>query len=250
MYAKDGRVVVKKTVDNNDHAVRTLYEENSSETLAFHVRNQTLGSISLENCHPFWVTSKDWGDVHDIAMMHNGTIRDVQVDPGMADSNNFASYFLRPMLQENPDLYDSNAFWHLVSGLIGRNKLILLRGDAKFIIVNAGMGRILEPWKIWVSSDVRLTPVGGTPHTSSPSTLNSTVAAKAALGLLDGQGCWVTQSDGLEHYQVPDEARELTLADLTGRDKATVTALVQKFPDLAAELLLGHVERDNAAHAA
>lgn len=156
MWVEKGRVQVEKKLAKTDAEVLEMYDRHKDKACAVHQRNQTKGKIDEENCHPFKVTSIDDGDPWDIWMMHNGTIQDVQVDAKMADSYNFATYFLRGFLKESPSAVRSFHFGRIVGGLVPRSKIILLSatGDPKdhgqYTIINTGEGRMLKPG-IWVS---------------------------------------------------------------------------------------------------
>lgn len=198
MYVENDRVIVQKIMPNNEDELREFYESNRHRAMAIHVRRKSVGPIDLENCHPFWVTNLEWGDRRDVALMHNGTIQNVLVDPFLSDTGNFALHFLRPLLQEKPALYDSPAFWRMVSALIGKNKLVLLDSRNKFIIVNAGEGRILEDSGVWVSSKVL--PVYRNWSGPNPVNVPSTPALPAPLK--PENVSWHLESDGREHLQV------------------------------------------------
>jgi len=192
--------------------------------------------------HPYWVTNKDMGHAYDVALMHNGTFQLIQVDYDLSDSHNLAVYFLRPILEETPELYMSDAFWHLVSGLIGKNKLVLLNSEGKFIIVNSGLGRIMEPYGAWVSSETILRPIN-LPDTTN-ARLPALAASKAAPkgSMVDGH--WVLDVDGHKHFRLNEP--KLTLEDLAGQDRDTVYDLVHKFPSLATDFLLEALDRGSS----
>src|SRR2546429_9038083 len=88
MHVEDGRVKIDKCAAKTDEDVRQLYERHLGKNVAVHLRHSTRGGVTDENAHPYWVTNKDWGDAHDVALMHNGTIHNVQVDGTMSDSYN------------------------------------------------------------------------------------------------------------------------------------------------------------------
>ena len=199
MYAEDGRVVIEKIEGKTDASVRELYEKHKDRDIAFHLRNQSMGSVNLENAHPYWVTNKDLGHPRDVGMMHNGTIREIQVVSTWSDSRNLAEHGLRDYLAKRPAAYTDPEFWQFVSLLIGKSKLIFLRDDGRFVVVNAGEGKYLldgnltdDERGIWVSNPyAKLTPVK-----------NTVVIAKPAKEVTEPKDYWwAVEADGNRHYR-------------------------------------------------
>jgi predicted glutamine amidotransferase len=148
-----GQVFIEKiSATALEDDVRKLYEKHQDKDIAFHVRNKTKGEINLDNVHPFWVTRMEDGDPRDIAMMHNGTIQDIQVEPTMCDSYNLAVHFLRPILKKDPDWIDDEDNMRLLTALVGKSRLVFLDGRGQFTVVNSGEGYYLDvAGGIWCS---------------------------------------------------------------------------------------------------
>ena len=199
----------------SDDEVREFYERLSDRALAFHVRNQSLGPVNLDNSHPFWVTNMDWGHPYDIAMMHNGTVQGVQINGDLSDTGNIATYILRPLFAKSKSLakalWNSEEYWFQLSAFIGTNKFVLLNNEGEFVIVNPGAGRVLEGSGIWVSGKSSLKAIA--PDNKSGSYHNvSAVAATPADNkpLLSPDGVsWTSESDGRLHLHLGRDALEI-----------------------------------------
>lgn len=251
MWVDHGRVQIEKKLAKTDDEVVELYNKHKHHACAVHQRNQTLGKIDEDNCHPFKVTSIDDGDPWDIWMMHNGTIREIQVDATKADSYNFATYFLRDFLRENPQASRSAHFCRILGGLIGKSKLILLSasGDPNdlgcYMVVNSGEGTILKPG-IWVSRKEKIipkppsspplskAPIGFKPPEvvqSAPlppvevAQISEFLAASTKM-VPSQNGNWVMQPNGLKLFQVneppmTEASIDIPSCDLIAEGEAT-----------------------------
>lgn len=225
MYVEDGRVQIEKIMPKTDDDVRVFYEAHQHRAMAFHVRNQSLGPVNMENAHPFWVTNMDWGHPMDIAMMHNGTVSGVQIDTDLCDTANIATHILRPLFARGKrfvkELFHAEEYWYQLSCFIGTNKFVFLNNEGEFIIVNPGAGRILEESGVWVSGKAPLKPV--TPDNKSLAVVNvekveSTPASKV-VPLRPDNVSWEFESDNKLHLRIArnleDEATEV--ADIQAR---------------------------------
>ncbi len=151
---KEARVIVDKTMAKPSE-LPEWYEPVMNNNIAVHVRNQTSGDIDLANAHPYCVLSKDMGHKIDLYMMHNGSIRDVQVNRRMSDSWNFATEFLRPLLAPRPSLLLESSFIYFLCGILGPNKLIFLDNYERFVIINEDMGSV-QPSGVWASTKMEI----------------------------------------------------------------------------------------------
>lgn len=232
MWTESGRIQVDKQLVKTDDETVAMYEKYKHLDCAVHQRNQTRGTVCLENCHPFKITSIDDGDEWDIWMMHNGTVQDIQVIPEWADSRNFAEHFLRPLFLEQPAMARSKALGRILSGLIPNSKFVVLSatGDPNdpgfFNIINSGKGKILKPG-IWISRTetivsrkassppVNQSPIGfhpkqlplaptvpllGPPQSVQGNTSDSFAGKKTPVQT----GSWVMQSNGLKLFRIED----------------------------------------------
>jgi hypothetical protein len=97
-----GKIETYKEVDldkgNDPDKIYKAITETKGVTRYLHVRNNTVGSTSKDNCHPFTVFAEDGRRVE---FMHNGTIH--QYKPGngsqMSDTQNYAVTWLLPLLK-------------------------------------------------------------------------------------------------------------------------------------------------------
>lgn len=212
MYAEDDRVKIEKILpartSKGDDEVREFFESHMHRACAFHLRNQSLGPVNLENAHPYWVTNKDWGHPYDIAMMHNGTVSGVQINTDLSDTGNIATYILRPLFAKNKTLtkmlFTSEEYWFQLSCWTGTNKFVLLNNEGTFVIVNPNAGRNLDGSGVWVSGKNPLKPISpeGKDGTYNQVTVvHSTPANKGAL-LRPENVSWEVEPDGKFHIRI------------------------------------------------
>lgn len=108
-----------------------------------HFRIGTSGKIDYNNCHPFRIAN-------DVGLVHNGVLRCVNGDAKESDTHKFTQ-ILRNLMDGKPELWGNDQFWKFVEEIIGTyNKLILLRNDGDFKIINEKAGT----WKdgVWFSN--------------------------------------------------------------------------------------------------
>jgi hypothetical protein len=153
-----GRIKKIQSMEKPEEIAK-IYEKYMDNNIAVHVRNATLGEENEENCHPITVLSKDLGHKIDLEMMHNGTIRDVQVDKRFSDSYNFGTKFLRGLLvKRGYDLLYDPEFQYFLCAIIGPNKLLFLNSFERFTVINRDMWSIHSPSGCLVStsSDIKV----------------------------------------------------------------------------------------------
>jgi Glutamine amidotransferases class-II len=234
---KEARVVVDHTMAKPSE-LPAWYEPVMDNNIAVHVRNQTSGDINLENCHPYCVLSKDLGHKIDLYMMHNGSIRDVQVNRRMSDSWNFATEFLRPLLAPRPSLMLEPSFIYFLCGIIGPNKLIFLDNYERFVIINEDMGSI-QPSGVWASTKMEIKvpkaiavptnfgrPVGWGPqqqmmnqtHGSGSHARHEPGGRSGTVAWQHAEGEWEMDTDGRSHFhpKLPQKNLEGADAEATG----------------------------------
>lgn len=178
--------------------LKEIYKKYMDNDVAIHVRNATYGAKDVDNCHPYCVLDVDLGHKIDLYMMHNGTIREVQVDKGMSDSFNFATKFLRPLLAKGNNykfIYDVD-FQNFLAGIIGPNKLVFLDNKNEFIIINSDLGSY-HPTGCWVStkSDIKL-PDPVKVHTPTVPVHNTSKSKSWDFE----KGQWIIDNDNRLHF--------------------------------------------------
>ncbi len=144
-------VHVCKTLGGPEKILK-LYRPLKTRAMAMHFRMATHGLKNEENAHPVPVLTQEEHGV-DLYMMHNGVLQFVQnVEPKMSDTYNFAKYWLRPILAEDPDLLHNATFQKMLTQVIGKyNKLVFLDGEGRFVTINEGAGTHLDG--CWLSNE-------------------------------------------------------------------------------------------------
>jgi hypothetical protein len=185
-----------------------LYTAKMDNDMAIHVRNATFGDKNLDNCHPYPVLDIDLGHKLDVYMMHNGSIRDIQIDKSMSDSYNFATKFLRGYLEVHPNALQDVGFQYLLAGLIGPNKLVFLDSRKRFTIINGDLGSI-HPTGVWVSTKSDIKPYD---YRTKKSNSIDTVLNKNENGnwKFSGKGTWKVEVDNRLHFDVSEEPESKT----------------------------------------
>jgi predicted glutamine amidotransferase len=215
------RVKVEKSM-MSWKGIMDLYEKEMHRNMAVHLRNANYGEKNLENCHPYPILDIDKGDKMDLWMMHNGTIRDVQVDKKMSDSWNFATKFLPGYFRKHPNALQDKDFQYLLTAIIGPNKLVFLDSKNRFTIVNEDLGAY-HPTGVWISTkqEVKVLYYNTTPvHNTPPKDTISGANGGTGFGKRNETnlpqvgnwhykvGGWDQDSDGRIHYnpnlKVPD----------------------------------------------
>lgn len=98
-----GKVEVRKGCPENGNDPEELYKiiQDGRDVERFlHVRFNTVGKTSLENCHPFELIGKEKGKPK-VYFMHNGTIYKYRPGAGSdhSDSYNYANTFIGPLIR-------------------------------------------------------------------------------------------------------------------------------------------------------
>ena len=125
----------------------------------FHARIKTHGLISLDNCHPFYVTN-------DLVVFHNGIIQG-RKHKTWSDTR----VFVHDVLQELPNDFLSNrGIRHLILQLIDWSRLVFATPQGIAWIANRGMG--CKKRGVWYSNTGYLPVKPGT--SVAPTTKNTT----------------------------------------------------------------------------
>jgi predicted glutamine amidotransferase len=204
--------------------VAKIYAEHMDNNIAIHVRNATLGEENEENCHPITILSKDLGHKIDLEMMHNGTIKDVQVDKKFSDSYNFGTKFLRGLLERQgwQLLYDEE-FKRFLCAIIGPNKLLFLNSFERFLVVNRDMWSIHSPSGCLVStsSDIKVY--------EAPYIYTKPIQDKSGVEKIDTvswqypDGTWHMDADGRSNFIPKKDQGDVGANDTTGDQKEAST---------------------------
>ena len=140
-----------------DKVLKAL-EKTVNHKAFLHLRFTTAGSRSLENCHPFFTTSKTEDGV-EILFMHNGTLSSFKdKENKISDTNNFNTNFLKPLiktiLKANPNENPLNnpLLSKVLEQCAGSTSVFTLydaNGDS--LIINKTRGKEFEGW--WASNE-------------------------------------------------------------------------------------------------
>jgi hypothetical protein len=202
-----GRIYKVQSMEKPEEIAK-IYEQHMDNNIAVHVRNATLGEENKENCHPVTILSKDLGHKIDLEMMHNGTIKDVQVDKKFSDSYNFGTKFLRGYLEEHGyNVLYSPSFQRFLCALIGPNKLLFLDSFEHFLVINRDMWSFHSPSGCLVStsSDIKVfqssyIPTHRTGESSTYSSSTKDKDSEVKLPWKHKEGFWKIDADGRSHF--------------------------------------------------
>jgi len=119
-----------------EHVAKVI-DSHSDKEFVYHLRFATEGDKDKGNCHPFRITTKEKHGL-DTVLFHNGTLRfmDIQ-NTGRSDTWHFVKYFLRPILQKNPELGFDKDFIDTMSNIIGVSKFLLMDETGRIAKYNA-----------------------------------------------------------------------------------------------------------------
>lgn len=133
MYAKDGKIVVKKELDSFTKFYEYKREaDNYGGNIVLHFRISTSAGINLLNVHPFKVNNE-------VQFCHNG-ILDIKVpkDSQINDTQIFNNSILRNLPK---DFQYNHAIMQLIEQTIGeRNKFVFLDTLGNYFIINEQAG--------------------------------------------------------------------------------------------------------------
>jgi predicted glutamine amidotransferase len=143
MYVKNGKVVIEKglmTFGDFWHKIKELKREFNSDltdkALVMHFRIGTHGENDKATTHPFAI-SNNADDLRatyfetDIAMAHNGIIRDFNYDKVLSDTQSFVKDYVSVFKDLNKDFYKNERVMKLITDKanISSNKLCFLDKD-------------------------------------------------------------------------------------------------------------------------
>jgi predicted glutamine amidotransferase len=137
MYAKDGKIIVKKELESFDKFMSYVEEAGKYDSsLVIHFRIATSGGINDYNIHPFKVHKN-------LYFCHNG-ILDIQV-PATSKENDtqiFNNNLMKPLPY---NFYKNNAIMNVLEFTIGSyNKFVFLDDKGDYYILNEKAGEWSE----------------------------------------------------------------------------------------------------------
>lgn len=244
---RPGRIKTIKTMGGPEEIKRIYSEHKGKYPIVMHLRNATQGDKTVENCHPYKILDIDDGDKIDLVMFHNGTIRNVQINPAWSDSRNFAEVHLRGLLRSRPSMLYEESFRYVLCSLIDTNKLIFMDNRERVTVINYEQGSIHPPTGVWLSTKENITlPKAPAPprersHMGFHGNGNSRTA-ESISSTYDGNGKvvkfawthpdgskWTMGSDGRSHYIPPgvDIQKSAPKLPVVGANK--IEDLLEKF---------------------
>jgi predicted glutamine amidotransferase len=140
----NGKLVIDKgmSADAYFKYIKAIPED---EEAVIHNRWGNIGSKELYNCHPFRINE-------DFCLFHNGTIQIYRPLGEMSDTYSFAFNIIAPMIERNPEIYETDEFRLIVEEVIGmQNKLVMMRKDGKIVIFNKKQGT--DHKGLWLSNN-------------------------------------------------------------------------------------------------
>jgi len=152
MYAEAGHVIVKKLLPVSAADFIEFYLQYADgRDCIWHARMQTHGDIDLENCHPYFVTSRIW-------MSHNGILSSGNdSDKTKSDTWHFIRHIIQPVLAYEPDRILDPSYQAFLGSLIGNgNKFGFMTGNGDAVIINRQSG--IEYNHAWLSNTYAWSP--------------------------------------------------------------------------------------------
>lgn len=154
MWADDGKLMYHKALVASAGEFVAFYDDNiRGKACCWHARMKTHGDIDLTNCHPYPVFGFEGEDVPlPVLLMHNGVLATGNSnDTSKSDTWHYIRDFIRPMLNDNPELLHSAAFQKLLASHIGGgNKFALMDALGRTVIINRQAG--VEYAGAWLSN--------------------------------------------------------------------------------------------------
>jgi predicted glutamine amidotransferase len=147
-FLKDGKIVVRKGFRRFKDMWRS-YRDFQEYTAIIHFRWGNVGSLGMDNCHPFIVDS-------DLVFAHNGTISITSTDKvnhaDWSDTRVFNELILKELRKTDHNFLENTSWKWMISQSIGYSKLVFLDKEGKLTIINKGLGELEKDTGIWYSN--------------------------------------------------------------------------------------------------
>lgn len=156
MYAEKDQVIIHKELVDFEAfwAIADQAQTEKRRKMIVHFRMATHGSVSLNNCHPFYV--RDGLGAESIAFCHNGIFSGFgsKSMPGRKDDISDTRAFNEAILKNLPkDFLHNQAIMRLIANVAGTDKLAFMNGQGKVFIINAQKGVWDDDDKLWYSNN-------------------------------------------------------------------------------------------------
>lgn len=161
--ADRGKIELIRELDpkgNNPERVLKLLEEAKDLPILLHLRFKTVGTVNLENCHPFTVTTND-DDGLDMVMCHNGTMQQFNITgTDFSDSYMFNEMIVKPLIERSllspdvdpKDVLDDEFVQLILEEFVPSHSIVsLMDGNGKTLHIHEKQGFEHEGW--WSSNN-------------------------------------------------------------------------------------------------
>lgn len=154
MYLENDRVVVNKSMGDEEEKFRMFKELRNKTTYIMHARFATHGLVNEDNCHPYKLLSIDDGDPMDLYVVHNGVLKAPSIDKDMSDTWHYMEYVIKPIVKADINLLWENKYiQEIIEAHMGGSKLVFMRSDDvefQILILNQKAGS--EVTGCWLSN--------------------------------------------------------------------------------------------------
>jgi len=165
MRAENNQLIIKKILPKSAKEFIAFYREHiEGKSCAFHLRMRTHGLTDLDNCHPYEVLNASEHGV-DLWLMHNGILHTGNnADVSKSDTYHYIANYIRPLIQNNPDIAFTDEFADVIGNHIGEsNKFVMLDNFGRMTTINKSAGVY---WGgIWLSNTYAWSAPTGTSKT-------------------------------------------------------------------------------------
>ncbi len=127
-----GRIVSDKFLPKDFDEVKQTWDMLAGVDAIIHFRYRTAGSIVEGQCHPFRILKKK-GNRPDMFFMHNGTFS-IDTNDGENDTIAFKNRILKPILEHNPNILESEKFIKMLEGMDTWSRMCFLTGDGNIYV--------------------------------------------------------------------------------------------------------------------
>jgi len=149
MYAESGKVIIKKWLDSDYETFLETLEGLTNKNVVIHYRAASVGAVSLDNIHPFWVFEER------LAMCHNGTIFNAKALAKKDESDTVA--FARLLRDFPDDFLQRDGLLLMMKSYIGTSsRLAFLDANGSIAIVNKQLGDEVDG--VWYSNTYYKSP--------------------------------------------------------------------------------------------
>jgi gamma-glutamylcyclotransferase (GGCT)/AIG2-like uncharacterized protein YtfP len=143
MHADEGKVVIEKWLDKDHDKFEARLGELKDKNVVVHYRAASVGKVTLENIHPFWIFEEK------LAMCHNGTIYNAKPLAQRDESDTVA--FARLLKDFPEDFLQRDGLLMMMSNYIGTSsRLAFLDHEGNVAIMNKKLGEEIDG--IWYSN--------------------------------------------------------------------------------------------------